>query len=86
MEEFENLKNKFKGSNKYMITLDYEEIKRIIEITENLISKVREKIEEYEGEKIELLQLEPSCARSMALDDCNEKINLYKELLQEGDK
>lgn len=39
MEEFEKLKNKFKNSNKYMLTLDYEEIKRLIEITENLIAR-----------------------------------------------
>lgn len=38
MEEFEKLKNKFKNSNKYVLTLDYEEIKRLIEITENLIA------------------------------------------------
>lgn len=48
-------------------------------------SKLKEKIEEIEKRKQDLLQLPDDCARTLGLEDCDEKIILYKELLVEGE-
>ena len=38
-EKIKKLKEKFKGSNKYMLTLSYEDIKELFEIIEVLKNK-----------------------------------------------
>ena len=57
-------------------------------IAENSIlkSEVREMIEKLEKRIDNLRQMEDSVARSIGIEDCQEKIFLLQELLQEGDK
>lgn len=51
----------------------------------NYISKdkIKAKIEELEKRKKDLLEMEESCARTIGIEDCDEKIILYNELLEE---
>lgn len=100
-EEFQNLKNKFENSNKYIITLDYEDIKKLIEISENLISrnkeleyKLREHICIQAHEQVKQLYIPKSKVREKIdfIKSLNEKIyyeenviSILKDLLK-GDK
>lgn len=45
--------------------------------------KIKEKIEELKKRKKDLLQLPSDCGRSIALEDCDDKIELYKELMED---
>lgn len=50
----------------------------------DLYNKIREKIEYYEQKKKDLLGLPDDCAKMIASEDCDEKLYIYKELL-DGD-
>jgi hypothetical protein len=45
--------------------------------------KIKEKINYYEQKKKDLLGLPDDCAKMIASEDCDEKLYIYKELLEE---
>ena len=58
---------------------------RIEQLKKNSIpkSKIKEKIEKLEKRKKDLLQMPSDCGRSIALEDCDDKIGWYKELMED---
>lgn len=85
-EAIEILKKCFEDIRGSMFWRDeWQALDVVEEYIKNSINKdkIREKIKELEERKKDLLELEDSCARSIGIEDCDEKIIIYNDLLEE---
>jgi hypothetical protein len=81
-----DLYNKEKGKRKDLedrLFIEIEKNNNILIETLNIKDKIREKIKYYEQKKKDLLELPDDCAKMIASEDCDEKLYIYKELLEE---
>ena len=79
-EKIKELKRKFEGSNKYMLTLSYEDIKELFVI----IEKYKHKIEQI----IQILEGRPYVAYTLygdILHESDEIAEMLKDFLNKGE-